>query len=158
MDMLNAAWRERALATWKDNPAIEILGNANAAKTLPVFSFRVKDLENSGYIHQQLVTRMLSDVYGVQARGGCACAGPYAHRLLGIGKDESEAMRAGILSGEELKKPGWTRLNFSVLLTEEKADKIIAAVDELARTPYPMAASYMCDETTARFKAIEQAA
>ncbi|QDG78256.1 aminotransferase class V-fold PLP-dependent enzyme [Labrenzia sp. PHM005] len=158
MDMLNAAWRERALATWKDNPAIEILGNANAAKTLPVFSFRVKDLENGGYIHQQLVTRMLSDVYGVQARGGCACAGPYAHRLLEIGKEESESLRAGILSGEELKKPGWTRLNFSVLLTEEKADKIIAAVDELARNPYPVANGYTCDETTARFKATEQAA
>jgi selenocysteine lyase/cysteine desulfurase len=143
---------------WTENPAIEILGNANASRVLPVFSLRVRDLETGGYIHQQLVTRMLSDVYGVQARGGCACAGPYAHRLLGIGKDESEVLRAGILSGEELKKPGWTRLNFSVLLTEEKADMIIQAVDSLARDPYPAAGSYTCDETTARFKAADQAA
>ncbi len=158
MDTINAAWRERALATWKANPAIEILGNPKASRALPVFSFRVKDLENGGYIHQQLVTRMLSDAYGIQTRGGCACAGPYAHRLLGIDQEESEALRAGILSGEELKKPGWTRLNFSVLMTEEKMDKIVGAVDELARTPYPLANNYTCDEATARFRAEDQAA
>lgn len=158
MDERNAHFRARALAAWKDHPAIEIMGNPEASHVLPVFSFRVRDLERGGYIHQQLVTRMLSDVYGVQARGGCACAGPYAHRLLGIGQDESEAIRSGILSGEGMKKPGWTRLNFSVLLTEEKADKIIGAVDELARNPYPTAEHYTCDETTARFKALKTAA
>jgi selenocysteine lyase/cysteine desulfurase len=158
MDERNAMWRARALAAWQDNPAIEILGNQNADHVLPVFSFRVRDLEHGGYIHQQLITRMLSDVFGVQVRGGCACAGPYAHRLLGIEREQSEAMRASILAGEELKKPGWTRLNFSVLLTEEKADKIIQAVDDLARNPYPFADLYSCDESTARFKAILNAA
>ncbi|MGS4884500.1 aminotransferase class V-fold PLP-dependent enzyme [Roseibium sp. MB-4] len=158
MDARNEAWRARALAAWQKNPAIEILGNLEASHTMPIFSFRVKDLERGGYIHQQLVTRMLSDVYGVQARGGCACAGPYAHRLLGIDRSESDALRDGILSGEELKKPGWTRLNFSVLLDEVKADQIIQAVDQLARKPYPFADSYACDETTARFKAAQKAA
>lgn len=158
MDQRNAAWREKALSVWSANPAIELMGNPKACHVLPVFSFRVRDLERGGYIHQQLVTRMLSDAYGVQARGGCACAGPYAHRLLKIGQEQSDAMRAGILSGEELKKPGWTRLNFSVLLTEEKGDRIIAAVDELARAPYPLAEQYICDESKARFTAIEHAA
>ncbi|MEP2707339.1 MAG: aminotransferase class V-fold PLP-dependent enzyme [Roseibium sp.] len=158
MDQRNADWRQKALAVWGENPSIEILGNPDADHVLPVFSFRMRDKVRGGYIHQQLVTRMLSDVYGVQARGGCACAGPYAHRLLGIDEIESNALRDGILSGEELKKPGWTRLNFSVLLTEEKANKIIAAVDELARKPYPVADHYACDETTARFKAVQDAA
>ena len=158
MDARNADWREKALAVWKTVPSLEILGNAGARRVLPVFSFRVRDLERGGYIHQQLVTRMLSDLYGIQARGGCACAGPYAHRLLGIDKDRSDALRQGILSGEELKKPGWTRLNFSVLMTEEKADRIIAAVEDLALHPYPAADIYSCDETTARFKAMQNAA
>ncbi|MES0808147.1 aminotransferase class V-fold PLP-dependent enzyme [Roseibium sp. SCPC15] len=158
MDERNAAWRVKAQAVWRENPAIEIMGNPDAHHVLPVFSFRVRDLERGGYIHQQLVTRMLSDEYGIQTRGGCACAGPYAHRLLDIGQEQSETMRQRILSGEELKKPGWTRLNFSVLMTEEKADKIIRAVDELARTPYPLADHYACDESTARFKAIQDAA
>lgn len=158
MDARNAAFRQRAQLVWQDNPAIEVMGNRDARHVLPVFSIRVRDLERGGYVHQQLVTRMLSDAYGIQARGGCACAGPYAHRLLGIGQRESEDLRSRILSGEELKKPGWTRLNFSVLLTDEKADRIIAAVDDLARNPYPLADRYTCDETTARFRADKDAA
>ena len=158
MDERNAAWRSKALAVWRDNPAIEIMGAPEAQHVLPVFSFRVRDLERGGYIHQQLITRMLSDAYGIQARGGCACAGPYAHRLLDIKEEESRAIEESILSGEELKKPGWTRLNFSVLMSAEKVDKIIAAVDELARAPYPLADQYDCDESTARFKAVKDAA
>ncbi|QFT32946.1 putative cysteine desulfurase [Labrenzia sp. THAF82] len=158
MDERNAVARAKALSAWRHNSAIEILGNPNARHALPIFSFRIRDTERGGYIHQQLVTRMLSDLYGIQARGGCACAGPYAHRLLGIDRDESELLRAGILSGEELKKPGWTRLNFSVLMSDKKTDAIIAAVEELALNPYPAADSYNCDTTTARFKAVRDAA
>ena len=95
---------------------------------------------------------MLSDCHGIQARGGCACAGPYAHRLLDITRDRSDTMRAAILSGREVEKPGWTRLNFSVLMDDAKADFIIDAVDALASNPYPMANAYGCDEATARFK------
>ncbi|MCV0427370.1 MAG: aminotransferase class V-fold PLP-dependent enzyme [Roseibium sp.] len=158
MDERNAIWRARALAVWQDNPAIEIMGAPEARHVLPVFSFRVRDMQRGGYIHQQLITRMLSDEYGIQVRGGCACAGPYAHRLLGIEEEESRSIEKSILAGEELKKPGWTRLNFSVLMSAEKVDRIIAAVDELARTPYPLADQYACDETTARFKAVQDAA
>lgn len=76
---------------------------------------------------------MLSARYGVQARGGCACAGPYAHRLLNINGEESELIRADILAGDERLKPGWTRLNLSVLMDDDKADYVIDAVDALAR-------------------------
>ncbi|GBQ69313.1 NifS-like protein [Ameyamaea chiangmaiensis NBRC 103196] len=154
LDARHAALRARALATWSRNPAIEIVGHATAP-ALPIFSFRVRDLAHGGYIHQQLFTRMLSDRYGIQARGGCACAGPYAHRLLSIDATRSDAIRRAILAGEETEKPGWTRLNFSVLADDGKADKIIAAVDELARDPHPVASHYVCDRTTARFRVAE---
>lgn len=152
MDKRHEALRQRALAVWGNNPNIEIMGLATAAKRLPIFSLRVRDAKAGCYVHQQLFTRMLSDCHGIQARGGCACAGPYAHRLLGIGRDQSDALRAAILSGKETEKPGWTRLNLSALADEAKADFIIGAVDGLARNPYPMLQSYACDETTARFK------
>ncbi|WP_159588820.1 aminotransferase class V-fold PLP-dependent enzyme [Chelativorans xinjiangense] len=152
-DELNA----RALAVWRDNPNLELLG-IDRGPRLPIFSFRVRDPRTGGHIHQQLFTRMLSDCYGIQARGGCACAGPYAHRLLGIGPERSAELRAAILNGQELEKPGWTRLNFSALLDDDKADLIIAAVDELASDPYPMADLYHADPKTARFKPIAEAA
>lgn len=151
MDARHSALRARALRVWRDNPNIVLMGNADA-QALPIFSFRVRDAVKGGYLHHQLFTRLLSDVYGIQARGGCACAGPYAHRLLGISAAESDAIRAAILRGEEMEKPGWTRLNLSVLMDDAKADRVIAAVDTLARNPYPMADAYCCEAATARFR------
>lgn len=157
MDARHAALYRMARAVWDRNPNIAILGlsgkHPRAASCLPIFSFQVRDARRGGMIHQQLFTRMLSDRYGIQARGGCACAGPYAHRLLGIDRDASQALRAAILEGDEISKPGWTRLNFSVLMDDEKAGRIIAAVDELARAPYPTADHYTVDPATARFRA-----
>jgi selenocysteine lyase/cysteine desulfurase len=118
---------------------------------LPIFSFQLRDPQTGALVHQQLFTRMLSDIYGVQARGGCACAGPYAHRLLGIDQQQSDQMRAAILAGQEIEKPGWTRLNFSALLSDEKADAIIQAVRALALDPGRYSAGYSVDTATARF-------
>ncbi|MCY1127636.1 aminotransferase class V-fold PLP-dependent enzyme [Frigidibacter sp. RF13] len=152
MDQRHEELRQRALKVWAANPNIEVVGNPKATRRLPIFSLRIRDPRTEGYVHQQLFTRMLSDCHGVQARGGCACAGPYAHRLLGIDEAHSEALRAAILSGEEMEKPGWTRLNLSALADDAKADLIIGAVDQLARNPYPMIETYACDRSTARFK------
>ncbi len=70
---------------------------------------------------------------GIQARGGCSCAGPYGLSLLGIDDAEAERLRTLILSGNDEEKPGWVRLNLSYLLDDEEADLIIGAVDALSR-------------------------
>ncbi len=158
LDQRHDELRQAAISLWRANENIEILGNPEATYKVPMFSFRVRDWQKGGYLHQQLVTRMLSDLYGIQARGGCACAGPYAHRLLSYDRDTSSALRDSILAGEELEKPGWIRLNFSALMSAEKVETVLQAVDDLARNPYPMCEAYHCDETTARFKAREEAA
>ncbi|MBR0560129.1 aminotransferase class V-fold PLP-dependent enzyme [Neokomagataea anthophila] len=146
-----AILRQKALSAWANHPAIEILGNTQA-NALPIFSFRIHDIKNGGSIHQQLFTRMLSDKYGIQARGGCACAGPYAHRLLDINESESETIRSAIMNGEEIQKPGWVRLNLSVLMSDEKVDYILKSVIELASNPHETASFYDVDRSTARFK------
>lgn len=143
--------RQRALAVWKNNPAIEILGNPKATTRLPIFSFRIHDGEGA-MVHHQLFTRMLSDVFGIQARGGCACAGPYGHTLLGIGRAQSDAILARLQDAHEIEKPGWVRLNFSYLVSDEKADYIIRSVDELARRASEYARDYAADGTSSRFE------
>ncbi len=152
MDERHAALRQKAVSVWATTPNLHLLGNMSADRCLPVFSFRVRD-PNGGYIHQQLVTRMLSDVFGIQARGGCACAGPYAHRLLGLDRQASEALMNRIMAGDEIEKPGWTRLNLSVLMSDDKVDRIIKAVATLAREHASWRDAYDCDPLTARFKA-----
>ncbi len=146
-----AQYNQMALDGWKDNPNLTLLGMENAHR-LPIFSFLVRD--NAGQpVHQQLFTRMLSDIYGIQARGGCACAGPYAHRLLGIDRAASEELHAALSAGEEMKKPGWVRLNFSYLMREETVQFIIDSVNDLSRRTEEFVPFYNADPATARFKA-----
>ncbi|VAW17200.1 Cysteine desulfurase [hydrothermal vent metagenome] len=121
---------QRAKNVWQKNAHIDLLGNSLADR-LPIFSLTISN-EEGNYIHHQLFTRQLSERYGIQARGGCVCAGPYGHRLLGVCRDVSENIRRQINLGHEDKKPGWVRLNFNCLMSDETVDYIIASIDELA--------------------------
>ena len=40
-------------------------------------------------LHHNFVVALLSDLFGIQARGGCFCAGPYLHRLYDVDEDWS---------------------------------------------------------------------
>jgi selenocysteine lyase/cysteine desulfurase len=129
LDARHTAHLARARKAWADHPAITILGNPEAPR-LPIFSLMIHSVD--GFADPQVFTRALSDHYGIQARGGCACAGPYGHRLLEIDRAHSDEMRAEILAGDESHKPGFTRLNLSALMDDAKADFILAAVAALA--------------------------
>ncbi|MDQ7069234.1 MAG: aminotransferase class V-fold PLP-dependent enzyme [Rhodobacterales bacterium] len=126
-----AHYIKMARAGWRDNPQIEILGNPEAHR-LAIFSFLVHDA-SGGPVSEQLFTRLLSSVYGIQVRGGCACAGPYGHRLLHIDHTLSDHLRDEILAGNGMHKPGWVRLNFSYLMSEETVRYIIESVNALSR-------------------------
>ena len=152
IDAQNARWLARARAVFATHERLELLGNPVGAR-LPILSFRVRD-GRGGYIHQQLATRMLSDLYGVQARGGCACAGPYVHRILGIGAAESAALRAAILAGEEIEKPGFVRLNLCYLADEAEVEAILGAVCGVADRAAALRDGYCCDEATAIFRPV----
>jgi selenocysteine lyase/cysteine desulfurase len=145
----NAALRSRALLSWSKVDRIELLGNLQA-RSLPIFSFRIRD-GKGGYVHQQLVTRLLSDRYGIQARGGCACAGPYVHRLLNIDEVSSDILRAAIAEGHEIRKPGFTRLNLSVLLSDDKVQYILDSVSALANDAAELSSRYNVDLRRAIF-------
>lgn len=127
IDARNAALRARALAAWAGVKGIEILGNPDAANGLPIFSFCIHD-QGGGPVNHAAFTRYLSDNFGIQARGGCACAGPYGHRLLHIDPNASAHLVDEIREGHEVEKPGWVRVNLSYLLTNAKADQIISGI------------------------------
>lgn len=155
MDRRHAQLSARIEDAWRNHPGIALLGRPGLAG-LPVASFQVHD-GRGGFVHQQLVTRMLSDLYGIQARGGCACAGPYVHRLLGIDAAQSEGLRMAILSGDEMSKPGFTRLNLSVLMSDDKVDYILNSVTALAEAAPDLMHHYRCDPSRAIFSPREGA-
>lgn len=154
LDARAVAMRRAALAVWSKNPSIEILG-ARHHDALPIVSFRLRDRKGA-LIHHQLVTRLLSDRYGIQARGGCACAGPYVHRLLEIDAEASEAIRRAIRNGHELEKPGFVRINFSPLMDDAEYARLIWAVCELARDIEAYLPAYAVNQQTAVFQPVPE--
>jgi selenocysteine lyase/cysteine desulfurase len=141
----------RALQRWSTNPAIEILGNP-AAQRLSIVSFVVRRLDADGrpghYLHHNFVVALLNDLFGIQARGGCSCAGPYGHRLLGIDIDRSHAFQREISRGCEGIKPGWIRVNFNYFLSEPVVSYLLDAVDLLASQGWRLLPDYRFDTRT----------
>jgi selenocysteine lyase/cysteine desulfurase len=79
----------RALASWSRNPNIEILGNTSTER-LPIVSLAVRHLPR--LLHFNFLVALLSDLFGIQARSGCFCAGPYLHRIYHVDADWSARM------------------------------------------------------------------
>jgi hypothetical protein len=75
---------------------------------------------------------VLNDLFGIQARGGCSCAGPYGHRLLGIDLDRSHEFEREVDRGCEGIKPGWTRVNVNYFIDENTFAYLLAAVHLVA--------------------------
>jgi selenocysteine lyase/cysteine desulfurase len=148
IDDAHRRWMQKA-ARLQDVAGVQMLGRDDVTR-LPILAFRLRDGAGD-FVHQQLATRMLSDLFGVQARGGCACAGPYVLRLLGIGAKESAALRAAILSGREIEKPGFVRLNLCWAAPEAEIDAILTAITELAANAPQYLARYQADPATAIF-------
>jgi selenocysteine lyase/cysteine desulfurase len=137
-------WRH-VLRRWADIPAIEVLGN-HQSRRLSIVSFRIR--HGSRYLHHNFVVALLNDLFGIQARGGCSCAGPYGHRLLAIGAARSHAFREEIGHGCDGVKPGWARVNLNYFISPTTADYIAAAVELIAADGYRLLPHYRFDPHT----------
>jgi selenocysteine lyase/cysteine desulfurase len=146
-------WR-RALHRWSGNPHIEVLGNRHARR-LSIVSLRIR--HGDQYLHHNFVVALLNDLFGIQARGGCSCAGPYGHRLLGIDPAHSQAFRDEIGLGCEGVKPGWTRINFNYFISDTVADYLIDAIDLIATNGHRLLADYRFDPHTGLWRHPRQA-
>jgi selenocysteine lyase/cysteine desulfurase len=135
----------RALRQWEANPSIEILGSREAER-LSIVSFVVR--HDGRYLHHNFVVAVLNDLFGIQSRGGCSCAGPYGHRLLGIDLETSHEFEREIARGCEGIKPGWVRVNFNYFISEAVFSFILDAVDLVAREGWRLLPEYGFDPET----------
>ena len=140
----------RAVTAWSANPALSVLGNVQAER-LSITSFTVR-APSGRYLHHNAVVAMLNDLFGIQARGGCSCAGPYGHRLLGISLDRSAEFEQQISTGCEGIKPGWVRVNFNYFISEAVFAYIVEAVDLLARHGWALLEDYRFDMASGIWK------
>jgi selenocysteine lyase/cysteine desulfurase len=139
----------RAIASWSTNPNIAILGNKNAWR-LSIVSFIIR--HGDAYLHHNFTVALLNDLFGIQSRGGCGCAGPYGHRLLGIDIETSKEFEREIVRGCEGIKPGWVRVNFNYFLSETQFQFIIDAIHLIANDGWRLLPHYNFDPDTGEWR------
>lgn len=135
----------RAIERWERNERMEILGSHSLPR-LSIVSFVVRHAGR--YLHHNFVVALLNDLFGIQSRGGCSCAGPYGHRLLGIDIETSHEFEREIARGCEGIKPGWIRVNFNYFISEAVFEFILDAVDLVATDGWRLLPDYRFDAAT----------
>lgn len=114
--LLDIAFRELATV-----PGLHVLAD-HIKDRLGVISFYIEG------IHYNLIVKILNDRFGVQVRGGCACAGTYGHYLLDVSYEKSKRITDLINRGDLSEKPGWVRLSLHPTMKNSELMYIIDAI------------------------------
>ena len=139
----------RALASWRENPRIGILGSTERER-LAIVSFSVR--HRGRLLHANFVATLLSDLFGIQARSGCFCAGPYLHRLHGIDDRWSDRMSAQAVKGQMGALLSFTRLSLNYYISETAFAYILDAVHLIAESGWKLLPLYEFDSETGRWR------
>ena len=138
------------------------------SKYLPIFSFLVKyqtqdvDIATTStgtstkstnshkknlFLHYNFVCSLMNDLFGIQVRGGCQCAGPFSQQLLGLvgGKTQTKTngtntnvktsntnllndlYEISLLDKHEVLRPGYSRLSIPYWM-ENMEEYIVNAI------------------------------
>lgn len=116
-------------------PRVVVLAG-RSRRRLPVISFHLPGL------HYNLVVRLLNDRFGIQARGGCSCAGTYGHYLLNVDADHSQRITSNIDAGDLTDKPGWVRVSFHPAMSDGEVAAVCDAIAQVAEHGDAWAADY----------------
>ncbi|KAK3100241.1 hypothetical protein FSP39_016852 [Pinctada imbricata] len=152
---------------WKDCPNLVLLGDLTPER-LPIFSFLVYQPDCGRFLHYNFVASLLNDLFGIQARGGCACAGPYAMDLLGLNEttateieellaeddrlDRTHLRRYREYSHREIVRPGFVRINLPYFMDKDTMDFVIEAVKLVAQHGWKLLPQYMFNPETGEWR------
>jgi selenocysteine lyase/cysteine desulfurase len=135
---------ERTFSGLEAIPGLHILA-PNIWHRLGAVSFYIDGL------HYNLVVKLLSDRYGIQVRGGCACAGTYGHYLLDVTYDHSHRITEMINRGDLSEKPGWVRLSVHPTMTGAELETVIVALREITTNAAEWSTDYIYNRRTNEF-------
>lgn len=139
-ELLQTFWRET-----DDLPWLNVLERHNEHR-IGVVSFTIEDL------HYNLAVKLLNDRYGIQVRGGCACAGTYGHFLFGISQERSCEIVSKIDAGDLSEKPGWVRLSLHPTMTNAELQYILNALKDIGQNHHRYADDYEIDLKHGHFR------
>jgi selenocysteine lyase/cysteine desulfurase len=127
IDNIEEYYYNKFMDAFADDERISFYGPTDSCCKLPIIPFNISHKDK--ILHPKFVTRLLNDLFGIQTRAGCSCAGPYGHYLMKIKQQLSDFYRCAITNaGYTGIKPGWVRLNLHYALDEAEVDYLISAV------------------------------
>lgn len=132
-----------ALQRLLTHPNFILLGPKEPKNRLGIISFNIR--HHDRILHPKFVAKLLNDLFGIQTRAGCACAGPYGHRLLGIDHSHAELINQALKEGMEILRPGFVRLNFHYTMDSAEVNFIVNAIIFIAHYGYLFLQDYRCD-------------
>jgi selenocysteine lyase/cysteine desulfurase len=137
------------------NGKMILYGANKAGRKVCIIPFNIKYGEQDKLLHPKLVTKLLSDLFGIQTRAGCSCAGPYGHRIMNIGQEVSEKYRIKVAE-ENLAgiKPGWIRLNLHYITSEEEFQYLVSAAEFICLHGHKFLSQYEFDLQTGEWSNI----
>ena len=151
---LEASHLQRALSSWLESPGLLLLGNP-ALPRVPIVSFGIRYPRTArpvGMLHPNFVVALLDDLFGIQARSGCFCAGPYIHRLVDLDLETSAAHEAEVLRGRLGIKLGFIRLSFKYFMSDPLVEYLVEAVNFLAEHAWKLLPLYAFDPASALWR------
>jgi selenocysteine lyase/cysteine desulfurase len=155
IERIEAEWLARFRTGLARLPGLEPIGRTDDPGDAPIVSFNVR--HGDRILHPKLVARLLNDLFGIQSRAGCSCAGPYGHLLLDINHDQSLRYREAIRCGYQGVKPGWVRINLHFTFREEDVDFLLAALGFLARRGPEFLRVYAFERATGEWRHRDEA-
>lgn len=123
-------------------PEVELLGPADVPR-IGIFSFNIR--VRGKLLHHNYVVALLNDLFGIQARGGCSCAGPYGHALLGIDPATAERHESAVGHGHSAFRPGWARLGVNWFFSNQDVDRLARAIGFVAEHGLDLLTHYVLD-------------
>ncbi|MBN2481504.1 MAG: aminotransferase class V-fold PLP-dependent enzyme [Bacteroidales bacterium] len=126
-------------------PGIKILAG-NVEQRLGIISFYHEK------IHFNLIVKLLSDRFGIQVRGGCACAGTYGHFLLELSYNRSHEITERISHGDLSEKPGWVRISLHPTMTDRELFYFLDSLNEIVMNHDKWEKDYIYDPKKNEFE------
>jgi selenocysteine lyase/cysteine desulfurase len=137
---------KQAVSEMQKIKGLRMLADNQLTDRLGIISFYFENM------HYNLLVKLLNDKYGIQLRGGCACAGTYGHFLLDVDYEHSHNITARINSGDLSAKPGWVRFSLHPTMTDEELQFVVMAIDDISKNYDKWSADYRYNPKTNEFK------
>jgi len=147
IDDIENYFYSKFMDAFQNDARIVFYGPTEGHRKVPIIPFNI--VHRDKYLHPKFVTRLLNDLFGIQSRAGCSCAGPYGHHLMKIDQRHSDFYRCMITNiGYAGIKPGWVRVNLHYALHPDEVDYLINALKFVCESGYKFLQLYVFDIKT----------